>query len=277
MGALDRFEWLARLGYLSRGVVYLIVGWFAMAAAVGAGRPTDTKGALREVLEQPFGRIMLATVALGLVGYALWRAMQAWLDLDDHGTEAKGLAIRGGLLTSSVIHAALAVFAASLALGWQGPAGAGGGGTDDGTRDWTAWLLSQPFGPWLVGAVGIAVFGAAVGHFAKAYKASFLRHLKTKPEAERMICLIGRIGLTAKGVVFLLTGSFFLLAAWRTDPSESGGLGKALLTLQAQPYGPWLLGLVAAGLFAFGMYSVIQGLYRRIDSPAAISRLQKAV
>jgi hypothetical protein len=273
MNSLERFEWLARLGYGARGVVYLLVGWFAMMAAVGAGEPTDTKGALREILQQPFGKILLAIVALGLVGHALWRLAQGWFDLDGHGGKTKGLAIRVGLLASAGIHVGLAFFALSMVLGWQGPGSGSQGGE---TQDWTAWLLAQPFGRWLVGAVGIAVLGAAVGHFIKAWKATFRRYLRADPRTMDLICPIGQAGLSAKGIVFLLIGIFFLNAAWQSDSSESGGLGKALQTLQEQPYGPWVLSIVAAGLFAFGIYSVIEGVYRRIDNPAVIARLQAA-
>ncbi|UEM01760.1 DUF1206 domain-containing protein [Skermanella rosea] len=269
MGNLGRFESLARLGYGARGVVYVLVGWFAMMAAIGAGQLTDTKGVLREILQQPFGKALLAVVALGLVGHAVWRVAQAWFDLDGHGTKAKGLVVRSGLLASGAIHVSLAVFAVSLVLGWQGP-GSGGGG--DGAQDWTAWLLSQPFGRWLVGAVGLAVLGAAAGHFVKAWKATFRRFLRADPKAMEMICPIGRIGLGAKGVVFVIIGIFFLTAAWQSDSSESGGLGKALQMLQEQPYGAWVLGIVAIGLFAFGIYSVIEGVYRRIDCPAVLAR-----
>jgi hypothetical protein len=269
---VHRFEWLARLGYGARGVVYVLVGWFSMMAAIGAGQPTDTKGALREILGQPFGKALLAIVALGLLCYTIWRAVQGWYDPDRHGTDAKALAVRGGMVASAAIHAALAVFALSLAVGWQGP-GSGNGG--DGARDWTAWLLAQPFGRWLVAAVGVAVLGAALGHFTKAWKATFRRYLRADERTLGLICPIGRAGLAAKGVVFLLIGVFFLTAAWRFDPSESGGLGKALQTLQAQPYGPWLLGVVAAGLFAFGIYSIVEGWYRRIDG-ADTARLRAA-
>jgi hypothetical protein len=273
MNSLERFEWLARLGYGARGVVYLLVGWFAMVAAVGAGQPTDTKGALREILLQPFGKVLLAIVALGLVGHAVWRVAQGWLDLDRHGENAMGLAVRGGLLASAAIHVALAFFALSLALGWQGPGSGNSGGE---TQDWTAWLLAQPFGRWLVGAVGIAVLGAAVGHFVKAWKMTFRRYLRADPRTMDVICPIGRLGLGAKGIVFVLIGMFFLTAAWQLDSSESGGLGKALQTLQEQPYGPWVLGIVAAGLFAFGIYSVIQAVYRRIDKPAVVAGFRTA-
>src|SRR3954471_15401877 len=158
MNSSDRFEWLARLGYAARGVVYLLVGWFAMMAAIGSGQPIDTKGALREILLQPFGKILLAIVALGLISHAVWRVAQSWLDLDRHGGNAMGLAVRGGLLASAAIHVALALFALSLVLNWQGPGSGGNGGE---TQDWTAWLLGRPLGRWLVGGVGIAVLGAA--------------------------------------------------------------------------------------------------------------------
>ncbi|UEM19103.1 DUF1206 domain-containing protein [Skermanella mucosa] len=271
MGNVCRFESLARLGYGARGVVYVLVGWFAMMAALGAGQLTDTKGVLREILLQPFGKALLAVVALGLVGHAVWRIAQAWLDLDGHGADAKGIVVRGGLLASGAIHVSLAFFAISLVLGLQGP---GSGDSGDGARDWTAWLLSQPFGRWLVGAVGVAVLGAAAGHFVKAWKATFRRFLKADPRTMEMICPIGRVGLGAKGVVFLIIGVFFLTAAWQVDSSESGGLGKALEMLQEQPYGAWVLGVVAVGLFAFGIYSMIVGFYRRIDYPSVLPGLK---
>ena len=269
MTRLARFEWLARSGYIARGAVYLLVGWFSLAAAWTGARPTDAHGALLRILEQPFGAILLGAIALGLLFYALWRLAQGAFDLDDHGAGAKGLAIRAALLISAALHAALALFALSIATGRQGP-----GADGEASQDWTAWLLAQPFGRWLVAGVGLAVIAAGLAHFSKAWRESYRRHLKADGDTMRAIAVVARIGLAARGVVFCLVGGFFILAAWRADPSESGGLGKALLTLQAQPYGPWLLALIAAGLFAFGTYSVIQGIYRRIDSPRVIQRLK---
>jgi hypothetical protein len=256
--------WLARGGYAARGVVYLIVGWLAVLAALGTGgQTTDSKGALVTIVQQPFGEIMLGLVALGLVGYALWRLVQASLDPDDHGTDAKGVAIRGGLLISAITHVLLAFFALSLVFGW----GTGGSG-DSGTRDWTAWLLQQPFGRWLVALVGATVIGAGLAHMVKGYKARFEKYLVMDRGLLDKASPVCRFGLIARGVVFLIIGGFLLVAAWRFSSGEVVGLQGALQTLQQQPYGWILLAIVALGLFAFGVYSLIEARYRRIDAPA---------
>ncbi|HEY0835403.1 MAG TPA: DUF1206 domain-containing protein [Azospirillum sp.] len=266
---LSELEGLARLGYAARGLVYLIVGWFALTAARDGGRLTDTKGALVELFHHPFGAVLIGLVALGLAGYALWRIIQGALDVDRHGTSWKGLAIRGGQVVTGIVHAALAVFAVGLLAGR-------GGGNDGETaaRDWTVWLMAMPAGQYLVAAVGAAIAGAAIAHFVKAYKASFRRHLALSTDRHGVVCTIGRVGLTAKGVVFALVGAFFIHAAWHGDSSESGGIVKALRTVQEQSYGPWLLGLVAAGLIAFGLFSLVQAVYRRIDTGEAADRLR---
>ena len=262
-GAGSKVTWLARSGYAARGVVYVIVGWLAMLAALGGGRTTDSEGALLTILQQPFGAILLALVALGLVGYAAWRLVQAMMDPDGHGTGARGLAIRGGLLVSAVSHLLLAFFALSLIFGW----GTGGGG-DGGTRDWTAWLLQQPFGRWLVALVGLAVIGAGVAHMIKGCRAHFEQYLQMDRALLDKVSPVCRFGLIARGVVFLIIGGFLLVAAWRFSSGEVVGLQGALQTLQQQPYGWILLAIVALGLFAFGVYGLIQARYRRIDAPA---------
>lgn len=253
---------LARSGYAARGIVYVIIGYFAVLAALGGGgQTTDSKGALLSLLGQPFGQVLLGIVGVGLIGYSLWRLIQGIMDTDGHGTDAKGLAIRGGLLVSAVTHVLLAIFAFSLVFG------GGGGGGDNGTQDWTAWLMQQPFGRWLVALVGVAVVGAGIAHMVKGWKAKFEKYLRMdrqKMDTARPIC---RFGLIARGVVFVIIGGFFLLAAWQFDPSEARGLAGVLQAVQQQSYGWLLLGIVAVGLFAFGLYSLIESVWRDIDHP----------
>jgi hypothetical protein len=261
-----KIELIARSGYAARGVVYLIIGGLAVTAALGGGAATDAEGALTTILQQPFGEVLLGIVALGLLCYALWRVTQAATDTDHHGTEAKGLAIRGGLVVSAITHSLLAIFALSLIFGWGSNVGGSGGG--DSTRDWTAWLLQQPFGRWLVGLIGVAVIGAGLAHIVKGYRARFEKYLEMDRPTLEKASPICRFGLIARGIVFLIIGGFFLIAAWRFSSGEVRGLKGALDVLQEQPYGWILLAIVALGLFAFGLYSLIEARYRRIDEPS---------
>lgn len=260
-----KFAWLARTGYAARGIVYLIVGGLAVLAAFGAGQTTNTRGALTTILQQPFGYALLALVALGLVGYALWRLVQALADTDRHGTDVHGLAVRAGLLISAGTHALLALFAISLIFGWGSSMGGGDGGS---SQDWTAWLLQQPLGRWLVGLIGVAVIGAGLAHMVKGYRAKFEKYLQMDRATFTKVSPICRFGLMARGVVFAIIGSFFIVAALRFSSGEVRGLKGALDVLREQPYGWVLLAVVALGLLAFGMYSLIEARYRRIEEPA---------
>src|SRR5689334_20545377 len=146
-------ELLARLGYGARGVVYGLVGGLALLAAFGSGGQTGgSRSALQTLLSQPFGRIWLVLIALGLFGFCAWRVVEALTDADHLGSDMKGWSIRGAHLISGGIYAGMTISALSLVLG-QGS----GGGEDQAARDWTAWLMSKPFGLWLVALIGIAV------------------------------------------------------------------------------------------------------------------------
>src|SRR5687768_8000821 len=82
---------LGRVGYVACGIVYALVGFLAGQAALGSrGDTTDAHGALGSILEAPFGRLLLGLIAAGLVGYALWRFLQAALDTDNEGSDLKG-------------------------------------------------------------------------------------------------------------------------------------------------------------------------------------------
>ncbi len=263
-----QIEGLARLGYAARGLVYLVVGWFAVTAARGHNRPVDSKGALAELFETPFGAVLLGVVALGLAGYALWRIVGAVADVDNRGSKAKGLAVRAGHLISGGIHVALAFYCVRLLAGRGGQES-----SEAAAHDWTARLLDLPLGVWLVAALGIGIAGFGIGQILRAWKADFLRTLTCDERTVRVVKPLGQAGFAARGMVFVLVGMFFVLAAWHADAMESGGMVKAFRWLLTQPYGPWLLGAVALGLLAFGLFSVVQAAYRRIDSKNAVRRI----
>jgi hypothetical protein len=256
-------EKLARLGYAAKGVVYLIIGGIAARAAFGSGeRVQGSQGALQTILEQPFGKFLLALVALGLAGYALWRFVQAGLDPEHGGrTDGGGAAKRVGYAISGVIHAGLALAAARMVMGR-------GGGGGDRTADWTATLMRQPAGRWLVAAVGLGIVGYGLYALYRAYAVKLDKRLnlsRMSPAARTWAVRSGRAGVGARGVGFAIMGFFLLRAALRSNPGEARGLDGALRALQQQAYGPWLLGLVALGLVGYGIYQLVEARYRSIQ------------
>lgn len=263
MSSSDRLESLARLGFAARGVVYVLVGWFAVQAALHGGRPSDNRNALTSIADGGAGRLLLAVVALGLLGYGLWRLLDA--ALGHHGHGGKETAVRIGHAVSGVAHLLLGVFAGSLAL--HGRAGQSGGSQDASARDWTGWLLSQPFGEALTIILGIVLIAVGAYQGVKAYRADFMRHLGGDAPRASWIRPAGKLGFAARGVVLALVGFFIMNAGREHDPSEAGGMGPALATLQAQPSGPLFLGITALGLLLFGLFSFIEARYRQIDVP----------
>ncbi len=258
-------ELAARVGYAARSAVYAVIGVLALMLAAGqGGRATDTHGAVVEVARQPFGSVLLVLLGVGLLAFAVWRFVQSALDVERKGTSGKGLVARTMLGISGVIHASLALFAFNLL---RGRGGSGGGGNP---RGMTAELMSKPFGQVLVALVGVAVVGFAVYQFKQAKSGKMLDKLSLTGLAARQrtwVERISRAGVAARAVVFLLVGTFFLQAALQADPGEAGGLGEALEALASQPFGPYLLGLVALGLVAYAVYQLLEARYRRIATP----------
>jgi len=257
------FERLARLGYASKGLVYFIVGFLAAQAAFSmGGRTTDTSGALSEIVNQPFGKFLLFLVTIGIIGYALWRIVQTILDPEHQGQkmDAKRIAQCIGYALSALAYAGLALTAVKLIMG-------SGGGNSDRTEDLTAQILAQPFGQWLVGLAGSIVIGVGFSYFYEAYKAQFGRHFKLdgmSQTEQTWATRLGRFGIAARGVVFVIIGFFLIQAARLSDASQTKGLGDVLGILAQQPFSPVILGIVPLGLIAYGIYSVIEARYRQI-------------
>ena len=247
-------EALPRLGYFVHGLLYATVGFLALQVALGAGgSTTDFPGAIAAVGAQRLGKVTLVFVAIGLAGYSLWGFVRAFLDPLGRGTGLKALAERGGYVVSGLTYAALVLPTVRLILG------AGQGGETD-KNDWTAWLLAQPYGAWLVGLVGIIAIIGSLGQVYQSVSASFKKDFKQEQMSEREMTWavrIGRFGLAARGVVFALLGFFMLQSTWHAASAQVRGLDGALLALARQQQGPLLLGTVALGLMAFGVFSVL--------------------
>jgi uncharacterized protein DUF1206 len=254
---------IGRIGFVARGAVYLTVGWLALRAAVGVGTAAaDKQGALEAIAQQPAGAILLGAVAGGLFAYAAWSLVRAVFDPERRGHRAGGLLARVGYAVAGLSYAGLAAEAAHLALG----SGTAGQGSDASTQDWTARLLNAPFGPPLVIVISVIMLAVAATEFISAYTANFRKELSLEglgPRAQRWVTRVGRTGLAARGVVFALIGLFLVQAARHDNAGEAVGLGGALQKLAEQSYGEIWLGVVAAGLFMYGLFSLIEARYRR--------------
>jgi len=248
--------WLARLGYVVRGLLYIIIGALALrlAMGVGGGTTTDPTGALDFVAKQAWGKPLLIVMVVGLAGYSLWGFVRALLDPLGRGTDGKGLAARAGNFVSGVSYGALIIPAVRLLQSKpKGPST----GNPQGIAE---KLFSQPAGVWLVGAFGLFWLVSALAQWQQAYSKSFMDDLKTAKmgaDEEKVAERLGRIGLAARGVVYAVIGWFMLQAAATADAVRAQGFDGALLKLSQQPYGQILLGVVALGLVIFGIFSVM--------------------
>lgn len=255
---------LARFGYAAKGAVYAVVGIVSAWGAFEAGnQTTGSRGALETILEQPFGQILLGIVALGLFGYAVWRFVEAILDTENKGTDWKGIGIRILYAVVGFVYLSLAYSSAKMIFGSNNA----NSDDDKAPEEWTALLLSQPLGQFLVAAVGFGFIGYGVYQFYKAYTKKFLEKLKTEEMSKDMQktgTWLGQIGLTARGIVFSIIGIFLVQAAINYNPDQATGLSGALRSLEQQPFGPFILGVVALGLIAYGAYMFVLAYYRRI-------------
>jgi type IV secretory pathway VirB2 component (pilin) len=257
-------ERLARFGYATKGIVYIVVGGLAMLAAFGlGGETTDLRGALREIEAKPFGKVALITVSFGLIGYVLWRWVQSLADTDGKGKKLKGIAIRIGYFFSGAVYAGLAYSAAKILFDVDEP----GESSSKTQETWIARVLGIPFGRTLVIITGGCVIGFGLYQIFKGFKAKFRKRLKLGEMDEtkdNWATWSGRIGYTARGVVFSIIGFFVIQAALNYNPDEAKGLDEALQTLAQNYYGAWALGVVAIGLIAYGFYMLVEARYRRI-------------
>jgi hypothetical protein len=255
------FEQVARFGYAAKGVVYLVAGALSVRAAFGlGGAPTDSRGALQKIVTEPFGKVMLLLIGTGLIGYVLLRLVQAFLDPEHKGSDAKGIATRTGYAVSGVVYAGLAWTALQLAYGSGGTGG-------NQSQSWVAQLFVLPFGRWLIGLASLIVIGGGLYQLYQAYKTNFSEHFKwnqmTATERTWSVRL-GRLGLTARGIVQVLVGYFLLQAAMQLDPRQVQGTDGVLQLLSQPPFGLWAVAVVAIGLTAYGIYMFAVARYSRI-------------
>jgi hypothetical protein len=264
MPATSRWvERLSRIGIVAKAVVYLLIGSLATGVVLQiGGELTGSRGILYFLDHQPLGRALLAVLAFGLAAYTLWLFVQAFVDPDGNGASLGGLVNRAGQVITGITHAVLTIEAVRLTLGLPGLGGAG-------LEVWVGRLLRQPYGVWIVGAAGavvmllgaIQIWRALLGDVRSAWRLGAL-----DPRKDRWPIRLGRFGLAARGLVLAVAGALVVRAARAYDPDAAGGVAEVLRALREEPASDWLLGIVALGLVAYGLFALIEARYRFIPS-----------
>ena len=258
---------LGRAGLATRGALYIVVGILAIQFARGevGGEQVNQTGAFETVAQQPFGKVLLILMVLGLVALTVWRLIQAFVGDPVEGDEAKdrakfvGKAIIYGVLTGTAIKVTIDAWSAGPDQTAAQNAG------DQQQQQTTSTLFDLPAGRLIVVAIGLVLIGVALYHaWHHAVQASFMKRIAPPSEAaSTAIEGLGRFGYAARSVVFLISGIFFVVAAVQYDPNESRGLSGSLQELAAHSWGRIVLWATALGLFCFGLFCLAESRYRR--------------
>lgn len=257
---------LARLGYGAKAIVYLSLGILAIQAALNlGGETTGSEGTLTAIANQPFGQVLLFLVSIGLLGYVLWRFVQAFVDPEHKSDGWSDVARRLSYLFSGVAYSSLAFTAFKLALGRSSSSGQQGNTPEM----WVARILRQPMGRWMVGTAGACVVGIAFYYFYRAMRAKFRKRLQLHDLSQTTgtnLIRLCQFGIAARGLVFSIIGGYLIKAAIAADANEVRSTEGALEALEhSSTLGQWILIVTSAGLIAYGVYMAVQARYRKIE------------
>jgi hypothetical protein len=262
-------EKLMRLGYAVKGFLYVAIGLIAIAGALGKSTtPADQIGAIVAFSKLPYASIFMWIILIGLVAYSLWGVVRAVFDPLHKGKDLKGLLARGGFLLSAITYAFLVIPTYQLI------SGARSGSGSDSTVKMVSAVMNMPMGRWVIGAVGLGALAAGLYQIYMGIKMNFDQFYKPyelSSEQFKVAKQMGRFGTAARGVVFALVGFFLVLAAYQANPGNARGFDGAFKYLAHQPYGLYLLGIIALGLVAFGLYSMMMAAWLRLRRPSNAS------
>jgi hypothetical protein len=256
-------EKLARFGFVAKGVVYVLLGILAVMAAIGQGssKQANRNGVLELIFEQPFGRILAILLVIGIIGYAIWRFIEAIKDPYHEGSDSKGIVKRIGYFVSGLVYTGFALSIIKLLAG-------SGSGSSNSRQTLTAKVLQMDAGPFLVILAGAIIIIVGFVQFYKAYKTKFTKHLNTQSlssNEKEWVTRIGRIGYAARGIVWLIIGYFVVRAGIESDASQVKSSQGVFSFLEQLSYGQWILLAVAIGVVAYGVFQFVKARYYQIN------------
>lgn len=253
-----------KAGYTAKGVVYSLIGFFAFAGVFGMAGGGDTTTGPKAVIEwlgtNPFGHVLLFLIGVGLLAYCSWRWFTAVQDKKNEGDDEEGIAKRLGYAASGTAYGVLAAHAFKLAF-------QGGGGGGNNKQDIIARILSNSWGPWVVGILAAIIAGVAIYQLVRALKDKHMEGIEGQDlngKERKIFRRTGEVGLTARFVVYGIISYFLFRAALMDDPGQFRGISGSLEYLQNQSYGGILLAAVGLGLLAYGVFMFVRARYERV-------------
>lgn len=247
----EKFTWLVRLGFAARGIVYVMLGYLALESA---GKAKEGATSVFDYLEDiPFGSAILWLMAVGLLAYAAFRFLSAFADIQNKGSDRKGLLGRFADLISGSTHVFLAYAAWQFASGGKETAEGGG------SEDMAGTVIDMEVGALLIGLIGVGFLIGAFMQGRQAVTAKFMHRISGS--APSWTCPVGRAGHAARAVVFTIIGYSLIKGAWLAAEEQVKGLGEAIVSLRDTGL---LFSLVAVGLIFYGVFSLLTARYRII-------------
>jgi hypothetical protein len=246
-----------RIGLIVYGVMHLLIAVIALQMVLGeaGGQKASSSGAFAELAQNAAGQAFLWVMGLGFFMLVIWQGIEAAVGhRDEEG--AKRVVKRLTNAARAVVYAVLGVSAARIALEAGGGSGGGSGGSGGSTSEdsLTARLMSAPAGQVLVVLVGLAIVATGGALAWRGFKEKFTKHLDAGASRGGPIVMLGKVGYLAKGAALAAVGVLVVIAGVRHNAKRSGGLDAALRELLQQPFGGWLVAVIALGLAAFGLY-----------------------
>ena len=254
--------WAARLGFVARGLIYVLIGLIALQIAFGRGGQADQGGALQQIASRSYGTAVLWLLVVGLAGLALWRFSEAAFGAV--GPDGHKASERIKSLVRGVVYAFLLVTALRFVLGTASGASAN---SNRQSENVTAQVMGYAGGRVLIGVVGVVVVIVGAVLARESWRREFLQRMNLAGTSAGTRSLVERLGVfggVARGAVFVLVGVFLVIASARYEPSQAEGLDGTLRAFAQTPVGPALLVLVAVGLIAFGVFSMCEARWRRV-------------
>lgn len=249
------FELFTKIGYISKGSIYIFAGFLSFLAALGSGeKPSGTEGVLTKVEKTPFGEVFLWLFAAGLTGYVCWRGYQILFAHKEDESAIKVFFKRIGYFISAFIYGMLAYKAVKIAMHIRGG--------DFSRKSVASIVLQHTYGDWLVGLVGAIIIGVGIYELYCSVKGRFIRRLNTSQMGRdefRIGKKAGKYGLLARSIVLFVIGYFLIQTSITMNSNNAIGMDGALLKIAQQPYGKWLLGIVSGGLILYGVFEIIKG------------------